>query len=281
VLTDGCNGKTLNDGNTCTFKLRFAPTAAGPRKANLAYPIAKNSYPRHNPDNSISYDPALLEGLTGVGSAGGLIAINPATLDFGSRLPLAPGLTKTVTLTNTGGGPVTVTDITVQDTTHPGASGDYTVDATDCLGVLPPGGSCALTVTFIGHKIGNRGAQLVVTDDTSPNPTIVTLLAKVPKPKVLVNPAVIAPGRVTLISGTGFAPHRLVDVTLDGFSEHVQARADGKGAFEVAMVIFRSTPEGPQTIVGHTHSADKSVGAETPLLIATGTIDDLGLVTRH
>jgi hypothetical protein len=281
VVTDNCDGKTLNDGQTCTFRVRFAPTATGVRSANLAYPIAKNSYPRHNPDNSISYDPALLEGLTGTGLGGGGLTPEPSTLDFGKQLPLAHGQPKTVVLTNTGTGPVTITDVTVQDTTVPGASTDYTVNATDCLGVLQPGASCVVTVVFVGHKSGNRGAQLVVTDDASPDPTVVVLVAKVPKPKILVNPGVMTPGRVTLISGTGFAPHRLVDVTLKGFGEHVTVRADGKGRFDVGLVIFHSTPEGPQTVVAQTHGASKSVGTDSPLLIADGTIDDLGLGTRH
>jgi len=283
VLVDTCGGLTLNDGQTCTFKLRFHPAAAGVRSANLAYPVGKNGYPRHNPDDSISYDPALLDGLTGIGTTTGTggLTPQPSTLDFGKQLPLAHGHPKTIVLTNTGTAPVTVTDITVSDTTVPGASTDYTVNATDCLGVLQPGASCVVTVTFTGHKTGNRGAQLVVTDDASPDPTVVVLVAKVPKPEILVNPAVIAPGRVTGVSGTGFAPHRLVDITLDGFNDHATVRADGKGNFEVPLVIFRSTPEGPQTVVARTQNADKSIGADTPLLIATGTIDDLGLVTRH
>jgi hypothetical protein len=136
-------------------------------------------------------------------------------------------------------------------------------------------------VTFVGHKTGNRDAQLVITDDTNPSPTVVDLTATVPKPKILVNPAVIAPGRVTEVSGTGFAPHRVVEVTLDGFGEQATARANGKGEFDVALVIFRNTPEGPQTVVAQTRHADKSIGADCPLLIASGTIDDLQLVTRH
>lgn len=289
LVTDNCAGETVHDTDpACPFKLRFAPTAAGPRTANLAYPVANNGYPRRSPDGQV-HNVALNETLTGIGHKtikppppnAGAVTPEPTTLDFGKQLPLARKPPKTVTLTNTGNGSIAVTDITAEDTTAPGASTDYTIDASACLGVLQPGESCAVTVTFVGHKTGNRDAQLVVTDDQSPDPTIVTLLAKVPEPKLLVNPGVIAPGRVTQISGTGFAPRRLVDVTLDGLSEQATARTNGKGEFDVALVIFRNTPEGPRTVVGHTHDANKSVGADSPLLIAAGTIDDLGLVTRH
>jgi hypothetical protein len=34
-------------------------------------------------------------------------------------------------------------------------------------------------------------------------------------------------------------------------------------------------------VVAQTEHADKSLGTDSPLLIASGTIDDLQLVTRH
>jgi hypothetical protein len=276
ITQSTCTNATLNPGASCTLTVRFAPSDLGTRSGSIAIDTGVNGYPRADPLANSPFQ------LTGVGTAaGGELTPNPTTLDFGKQLPLAHGHPKTITLTNTGAGPVTVTDVTVQDTTVPGASGDYTVNATDCLGVLQPGQSCVVTVSFVGHKSGNRGAQLVITDDQSPDPTLVTFTARVPKPKILVNPGVVAPGRVTQIDGTGFAPHRLVDVTLKGFGENVTVRANGKGKFSVGLVLFRSTPEGPQTVVAQTEHADKSLGTDSPLLIASGTIDDLQLVTRH
>jgi hypothetical protein len=289
VLSSDCAGKTLNDTQTCTFELRFKPLLKGNRTATLAIAVGKNGYPRHNPDNTISYDPALLATLTGVGlkqkpPPPTLVAqatINPTTLDFGKRLPLAPRLTKTVTVTDTGTGSLKISDVVLQDTTHPGASGDYKVDPTDCLGVLQPGKSCAITVGFRGRAVGNRGAQLVITDDTPTPTSTVTLLATVPKPTITANPGVTPPGRVTTISGTGFAPGKVVDVTLKGFGESATAKADKHGVFEVGLVIFRNTPEGPQTVLAHTRGVDKSISADEPLLLAVGSVDILSLVTRH
>ncbi|MDT4916844.1 MAG: hypothetical protein QOH89_1544, partial [Pseudonocardiales bacterium] len=281
VRTDGCAGLTMHETDPpCTFKLRFAPTAVGARSATLAYPVGKNGYPRISPDGT-SHDPAFLAALTGVGKGSGLLTPDPTTIDFGSRLPLAPGLTKTVTVTNTGAGTIIITDVTVQDTTRPGASGDYTVNATDCLGVLAPGASCVVEVTFVGHKTGRRDAQLVIDDSVSPDPTLIGLLALVPKPTILINPGVTPPGRVTTVTGKGFAPNQVVEVTLKGFAEHVKVQADGHGKFSVGLVIFRSTPEGPQTVLAQTQGADPSIGAKNPLLIAVGSVDDLGLLTRH
>jgi hypothetical protein len=103
----------------------------------------------------------------------------------------------------------------------------------------------------------------------------------VPKPTVTANPGVSPPGRVTLISGTGFAPHRQVDIGLKGFGEHAQVKTDGHGEFEVGLVIFRNTPEGPQTVTAQTHNASKTIAADGPLLLAVGSVDDLQLITRH
>lgn len=286
LLSTTCSGRTLNDTQQCKLKIRFAPTVAGNRSASLALPVGKNDYPRHNPNNTISYDPALLGTLTGVGKVmvvrTGQLVADPSTLDFGKRLPLAPKLTKTVTLTDTGTGSLEITDISVHDTTHPGASGDYTLDTSGCPDILLPGESCAITVSFVGHAVGNRGAELEITDDTNGGTTTtIELVARVPKPKITANPGVSPPGRVTMISGAGFAPHRMVDIGLKGFGEHAEVRANGHGEFEVGMVIFRNTPEGPQLVTAQTRGKSKTISATGPLLLAVGSVDILDLVTRH
>jgi Tol biopolymer transport system component len=275
-----CADTTLNPDpgeNACTLTVRFTPSAEGTRSAKIAVNTAQGGYPRH--------DPLMTRQLTGVGTvtvvSTGALTADPATLDFGSRLPLAPGVTKTVTLSNSATDSLELTDVSVHDTTHPGAGADYTVDASGCSAALLPGESCALTVTFVGHAVGNRGAELVITDDTGNAPATVTLVATVPKPKITANPGVSPPGRATTIIGSGFAPHRKVDIGLQGFGEHAVIKADGHGAFQVGLVIFRNTPEGPQTVTAHTHAVSKSISASGPLLLAVGSVDILQLVTRH
>jgi hypothetical protein len=280
VLNTTCAGATLNDTETCTIKLRFTPSVAGSRTATLSTAVGKNGYPRHNPDSTIFYDPALIRTLTGVGSSAELEP-DPTTVNFGDNLPLAPGKTKTLVINNTGTSTLNLTDVVVQDTTHPGARNDYTVNATDCLGGIPPGGSCVITVTFVGHAVGNRGAVLVITDNAPTGPTSIVLLANVPKPKVTVNPGVSPPGRVTIVNGTGFAPNLQVDVALKGSLERATVITDAQGKFEVGLVLFTGTVQGPHFVTGHTHGASATISGKGPLLITLGSVNIPQLVTRH
>jgi hypothetical protein len=265
-----CIGVTLNDGQQCAVAIRFTPSALGPRNATVTATTGANGYPRK--------DPHPVGALTGAG-VNGLISVDPSTLDFGNRLPLAPGVTKIVTLTNNGGTPLTVTGGTVHDTTHPGASGDYTVDTSGCASI-PAGGTCTISVRFVGHATGRRDASLVLTINSGAT-TTVGLLANVPKPQVLANPGVTIPGRVTSISGTGFAPNKPVTIVLKGGAESATATADSHGAFEVTLVVFRNTPMGPRDVVAHTDGADKSITGTGPLLVSVGSVDLLQLVSRH
>jgi hypothetical protein len=280
LVSTSCTGKTLNDTQTCSVKIRFTPSAPGNREATLATSVGKNGYPRHNPDNTISYDPALIRTLTGFGASAQLEP-DPSTLNFGNNLPLAPGKTKTVTINNTGSATLNLTDVVVQDTTHPGAHDDYTVNATDCLGGVPPGGSCVITVTFLGHAVGKRDAALIITDNAPSGPTTIVLLANVPKPKVEINPGVSPPGRVVIVEGTGFAPNLQVDVRLKGSIETATVTTDANGAFDVGLVLFTGTIQGPHFVTAHTHGESPTIAAKGPLLITLGSVDVPELITRH
>jgi hypothetical protein len=280
LLSTTCTGKTLNDTETCKLKLRFTPSLAGPRTATLSTSVGKNGYPRHNPDNSISYDPALIRTLTGTGASSQLVP-DPTTLNFGSNLPLAPGKTKTLVINNAGTSQLNLTNVVVQDTTHPGAQIDYTINAIDCLGGVPPGGSCVITVTFVGHAVGIRDAVLVITDNSPAGPTSVGLVATVPKPTVTVNPGVSPPGRVTIVQGAGFAPNLQVDVALKGSTERATVVTDAQGKFEVGLVLFTGTVQGPHFVTGHTHGESATISAKGPLLITLGSVNIPQLVTRH
>ncbi|MDT4926260.1 MAG: hypothetical protein QOG01_3973 [Pseudonocardiales bacterium] len=285
VLSATCTARTLNDTQQCKIKIRFTPSAPGSRGSTLSTSVGKNGYPRHNPQNTISYDPALLRTVTGFGkSAAGVpdATVNPTTVNFGNQLPeKVPGVTKKVTMTNTGSSTLVVDNVVVSDTTHPGASGDYTVDFADCAGGVPPGGSCTVTVTFVGHAVGHRDAVLVITDNSVGSPTTITLLANIPKPTVAANPGVSPPGRVVTLTGTGFAPNRVVDIGIKTQGESAHVKTDALGAFTVGLVLFPSNSTGPRIITAHSNGTGASISANGPLLVVLGSLDSPRLVMRH
>ncbi len=278
VVGNTCTGATLNDTETCQLKIRFTPSLPGSRPATLTVAVGKNGYPREGPDGTV-YDPALTRDLTGVGRSP-IAVVNPTTVDFGKHLPDAPKATKTVTVTNTGSAPLVITTVVVNDTTHPGAKIDYTLDFSDCLAATPIGGSCIIKVSFVGHKVGIRDAVLIITDNTPAGLTSVVLKGRVGKPKITVNPAVSPVGRVVTVSGTGFAPSQDVDL---GFEKDVEitGKARANGTFDIQLVVLGNGPQGPRTLHAHSTGLDKSIAADTPFLIVLGSVDNTLNGIRH
>ncbi|HEV7203746.1 MAG TPA: choice-of-anchor D domain-containing protein [Jatrophihabitans sp.] len=264
-------------GNVCTATVTFTPAALGPRSGFLSVRAGPNVYP--------VVDPLAIRPLTGTGTTRSTvpqIGLNPTTLNFGSDIPLhLPGKKKTIVVSNPGGGTLTITGVTVTDTTVPGAKNDYTVDTSKCSGGVPAGGTCTITVTFIGHAVGLRPGIIVISDNASGGPVQVTVIANVPKPTITVNPAVTPTGRVVTVSGVGFAPNTTVSLAFTTSVEQADAKVDAKGAFAAPLVIFSNSDEGPRTIRATTLLADPSIAATTPLLVALGTLESPTLVIRH
>ena len=279
VVGTTCRNRTMHAGDTCTLTVRFTPGANGPRAATVTGTTADGS--------TVFSDP-----VTGTGAAQPDDPGNPAfgaaptTLNFGSRLPLDDPATRNVTVTNAGGSPLHVTAAEVQDGSHPGASTDYTVEFGDCASV-PAGGACTVSVAFVGHAVGDRGAALVLTDNAPGGTNTIALTATVPKPAIEANPAVSPPGRVTTVTGKGFAPGLTVDVGFAVGAESATGLAKSDGTFTVQLVIFPNRQQGPRTITARSDGTDAgivvdpSVSAEGQLLIALGSVDSPQLGKRH
>lgn len=262
-------------GNACAITVRFTPAAKGTRTADVAVDTRVGGYAR--------LDPLLVRTLTGVGTvalrvAGAGVTAAPNPVEFGSPLPQNP-TTRTVTITNPGGSTLTVTGATVHDGAVPGSSVDYTVDLSGCAGGVEPGKTCTITVTFTGTRVGDRSGVLVITSDGATGTTNIPLHATIGAPAVTTNPAVTPPGRVISVSGTGFGPNQLVDLTFSGMSSHVPAKTDGSGAFTLpGFVLLPNGTLGPHTLVART---SPTISATVQVLVVLGSVQGPLLVTRR
>jgi len=130
------------------------------------------------------------------------LAANPT--DFGSA-PVAapPGVTRTVTVTSTGGFAARVTALAPA-----GANAeDFLVSADSCTGtMLYPGDACTVQLLFLPLAPGTRTAQLRVSATTPSPPVPARLVGVGGAAKITVKPAVGPPGTVTIVTGTGFGP---------------------------------------------------------------------------
>src|SRR6185437_906372 len=147
----GCSGAVSggNTNNTCTVDVDFTPSATGTRTATLNVAGQQVS-------------------LTGNGtdpSAG----VSPGSFNFGNQPLHVISQTETITLQNTGNGPLTYSSTGVG-----GANpGDFSVSDADCAAkvTLAPNASCSITVAFNPTATGARSAVINITDDDPQNGT--------------------------------------------------------------------------------------------------------------
>jgi hypothetical protein len=96
----------------------------------------------------------------------------PASLSFGNMTVGFTSTALTATLTNTGGGNVTVSSVAISGTN----SSDFTKTADTCNGqTVTPTNSCTVSVKFSPSAAGTRSASLVFTDNASNSPQSVNL----------------------------------------------------------------------------------------------------------
>jgi len=149
---DNCSG-SLPNGSNCTVYVYFTPTASGLRTGTLT--INSNGY--FGTVSSIALE----------GKGAGLSITG--TLAFGS-VPLNTSSTKSVTLTNAGSASVTISGITLTQTTDYAFSNTSTCPLTG--GALASKAKCTIVVTFTPHSPGVKKGTLVVKSNDAASPLL-------------------------------------------------------------------------------------------------------------
>jgi hypothetical protein len=149
---DNCTGD-LPNGSNCTVYVYFTPTASGLRTGTLT--INSNGY--FGTVSSIALE----------GKGAGLSITG--TLAFGA-VPLNTSSTKSVTLTNAGSASVTISSITLTQTTDYAFSGTSTCPLTG--GALASKAKCTIVVTFTPHSTGVKKGTLVVKSNDPASPLL-------------------------------------------------------------------------------------------------------------
>ncbi|MEO9138111.1 MAG: choice-of-anchor D domain-containing protein, partial [Jatrophihabitans sp.] len=262
----------LHFDQTCTIMITFTPATPGPRAGTVSV------RGQENPGVTVTVTGIGTRTVAGPAQFGG----TPNPVNFGSDIPLRnPGRTKNVTVTNAGGQPLTLTSVDVIDSSVPGARGDYVVDTSDCGAVIAKGTSCVVAVTWSGRAAGPRDAVLRFVDNAPGGVQLIGLRANVPTPVVSANPGVSPGGRVTTITGSGFAPKRNVTVVLENGAEQTSAKTDAKGRFTASLVIFNNTVAGTRIMQASVDGASATLSGEAEMLIVLGTVQSPDFKLRH
>jgi Abnormal spindle-like microcephaly-assoc'd, ASPM-SPD-2-Hydin/Beta-propeller repeat len=160
VATSGC-GVSIAAGASCTVSVTFKPSVAAAETATLVLTDGDSTSPQNIALSGTGANPA-----PGVGLA-------PTSLSFGNQLLNTTSAAQTVTLTNTGAGPLTIISIA--------ASGDFaeTSTGTSACPITPAtlaaGANCTISVTFTPTAAGARTGTLTITDNATNSPQTVPL----------------------------------------------------------------------------------------------------------
>lgn len=147
-------GSRVAAGAKCEIGITFLPTSQGKASGFLTL------------HDSASSKPQLIE-LEGIAT---VAEVQPGSLNFGTQKIGTKGAPQTVTLTNTGGAALSVTEI--------GVYGHYYKDyaeTNNCPTSLQPKSSCTITVSFDPEAKGARPAVLDIVDNGGGSPQPVSL----------------------------------------------------------------------------------------------------------
>jgi len=241
-------GGTLGIGMSCTVAVDFAPQSAGTKNANLS--VADNA----------SGSPQLVP-ITG-GAIAPAIQISPGSLNFAAETVGIPAAAQTVILTNTGNGPLAISNISLT-----GANIADFNQTNNCPPSLGNGIPCTLSVTFIPTAGGNRTASINIVDNAPGNPHSVPLTGIGAVPSASIVPTTI--GFAPQLVGTSSAPVDIV-VTNTGTGSLVITKisVNGPNAADFAETDNCGVSISPsRSCTIHTVLAPTTIGSKTAVLV--------------
>jgi hypothetical protein len=134
-------------GATCNIYVSFGPDSGGAKNASLV--VGDNA-----PDSPQTV------ALSGNGISTPQVTLQPGQLSFGSVTVGTTTSSQSLTLSDTGGGPLHISGVTVT-----GAAAADFIETNHCPAMLGVGSSCTLDVTFTPAAEGTRTATLNISDD--------------------------------------------------------------------------------------------------------------------
>jgi len=160
ISVDSCSAHTLRYGSQCTLEVVFRPTTEGVKSASLSIPSNASSSP----------DTVALSG-TGT-PAQPNISVSPGAVGFGDQAGATTSAPRSVTVTDTGGAPLSVGSASLAG---PDAAA-FSLVADNCSGrTLAAGAACTVTVSFAPTSQGPKSASLAISSNAASGVATVAL----------------------------------------------------------------------------------------------------------
>jgi len=144
--SNNCGGQ-LGGHAACTISVVFAPTQVGSLAGTLTVSDALRTQ---------------TAALTGTGIAPPVLSASPSSLNFSTQQPGVASAPQTVTVSNTGGAPLSGLSIALSGP----AAASYSISATTCGTSLATDSSCTVQVVFTPSANGAIAATLAVSSST-------------------------------------------------------------------------------------------------------------------
>jgi len=171
---------TLSRGQSVNLTISFAPSAAGVSSGNLSLSTSGNVSPNSVP-------------LTGTGVQSQqtlLLTVSPQSVSFGN-VPVGSNGSQTVSLLNTGNGPVNVSQATM-------AGNGFGMSGLAVPMTLGPGQSTAFTVSFAPAGAGSASGNISVVSNAANSVSTVALSGMGVQPQISAAPGSVSFGTVTV-----------------------------------------------------------------------------------
>lgn len=260
-------GQTIAAGAQASFTAKFSPTATGTVSGTIAISTSASN-------------PTLSVALTGTGTQGQLSA-NPTSIKFGSVLVGSKG-SASVTLSNTGTAPVSVSAASVSGT-------GFTISGFTA-GTLSPGATSSLTVTFSPASAVSYSGSLSVTSNAPGSPLTINLSGSgtAAQPQLTISPSSVAfsgvnvgssSSKTVTLSNTGNATLNITAATISGsgYAMTLAPTTINAGTNTTFSVTFAPTLEG--SAAGSISITSNAPGSPATIALSGTGLQALGSVS--
>ena len=215
---------TLTAGQSTSFSVSFTPPVSGAQSGNVTV-------------TSNASNPTLTIPLSGTGTSPGTLVSNPISLSFGS-VPVATTQTLSETITNVGGGSVTISQVVASGT-------GFSVSGISTPVTLTAGQSTSFSVSFTPPSAGAVTGDVTITSNAS-DPSFIVPLSGTgtgTAGQLTVSPTTLALGSVAVgDSGTGSGT-----LTASGANVTVTGASSTSSAFTVSGLALPVTIQAGQS----------------------------------
>jgi Abnormal spindle-like microcephaly-assoc'd, ASPM-SPD-2-Hydin len=239
-------GTTLNRDQTCTYLVKFAPTAPAGAKTGTLQIVHDGA---NSPQSVALSGTAVLPGVAE-------ITLNVASLGFNTQAVNQPSAAQNIIVTNSGTAPLNISSVAIA----PSAAG-FSVTSNTCGAAVAPTGTCQLAVVFQPTTAGLKNATLTIVSNAGATPTRTVSLSGTGATAVIaITPASSVNNPIRLRTGVGGSTSQTVRITNNGVL-----------ALNVTTLTLNPPPPGRFTInAGNCNNLAQGAGCNVQVTFTPG-----------